>query len=311
MPLLQLANSTNALLCGGRTHDDVNGPAGCLWPRWPVSQLLDAFEQLQHQHQAQPQQGLEVIRSSPLKLTSEPQSLSSNRRDSLQLRASNWGSLKVSRRKCSFKDQRKTTQSRLDSIYQLLGHSADATPSLTASPYPSLSYHTSKVFSTGSFNCQTPTTFLPSPTSQTFSLKQKLHRKNQPDCWCHDSLELLQQDPQRPFVFQFLRQSPRFRFGLQLPTHYSASPQRAWGWVKSTAVSCSVFVTPPTSKVPANTNSLWSPCDYLTLITGWSQLGRTQLLREYKPHSPELPCSLLRLDSPLRNTLPQLGCDHT
>jgi len=47
-------------------------------------QLLDAFEQLQHQHQAQPQQGLEVIRWFTTIDSLRAYSLSSNRNAILQ-----------------------------------------------------------------------------------------------------------------------------------------------------------------------------------------------------------------------------------
>jgi len=51
---------------------------GVLVPADLFHQLLDAFEQLQHQHQAQPQQGLEVIRWFTTEIDSS-YNLSSNR----------------------------------------------------------------------------------------------------------------------------------------------------------------------------------------------------------------------------------------
>jgi len=84
MPLLQLRQqpgSTNALLCWWKTwNDDVNGSAGCLWfPADLFHQLLDAFEQLQHQHQAQPQQGLKSFAGSLPRLTPSEQISQLNR----------------------------------------------------------------------------------------------------------------------------------------------------------------------------------------------------------------------------------------
>ena len=129
-------------------------------------QLLDAFEQLQHQHQAQPQQGLEVIRWFTTEIDSLRATISQleQERDSLQaavLPTDKIESLKTEN--SHLKEQLQTTQSRLDNIYQLLGHSADATaPTPTASPTP-----VSTTLATSSppapSTAETPTPLSPSP----------------------------------------------------------------------------------------------------------------------------------------------------
>ncbi len=129
-------------------------------------QLLNAFEQLQHQHQAQPQQGLEVIRWFTTEIDSLRATISQleQERDSLQadrLPTDELESLKTEN--SHLKDQLQTTQFRLDSIYQLLGHSADATaPTPTASPTP---VSTTLVTSSPPTppTAETPTRLSPSP----------------------------------------------------------------------------------------------------------------------------------------------------
>lgn len=103
-------------------------------------QLLDAFEQSQHQHQAQPQQGLEVIRWFTIEIDSLRATIDQleQERDFLQASALPTDELEsLKTENAQLKEQLQTTQSRLDSIYQLLEHSADATaPTPTASPTP-------------------------------------------------------------------------------------------------------------------------------------------------------------------------------
>lgn len=100
--------------------------------------LLNAFEQLQHQQQAQPQQDLEVIRWFTTEIDSLRARISQleQERDSLQtalLSTDQFESLKAEN--AQLKEQLQDTQSRLASIHQLLGRAADATtPTLTASP---------------------------------------------------------------------------------------------------------------------------------------------------------------------------------
>jgi len=143
-------------------------------------QLLDAFEQLQHQHQAQPQQGLEVIRWFTTEIDSlRVQSLSSNRNAILSGSCASTEQRSLKTENAHLKDQLQTTQSRLDSIYQLLGHSADATaPTPTASPTPvstTLATSSSPARSTAA----TPTTSLHLRNQPNLlALKQKLHRKS-------------------------------------------------------------------------------------------------------------------------------------
>jgi len=138
---------------GGRpgTHDDVNGSAGVFGsPADLFHQLLDAFEQLQHQHQAQPQQGLEVIRWFTTELTPSELSLSSNRAILSQLPTDEVESLKTEMPSSK-------TSCRLLNLVSIASINCWDTQQmrLLLLQLPSLlqSHHTSNVFSTGSFNC--------------------------------------------------------------------------------------------------------------------------------------------------------------